>query len=301
MHKRVCLIVLACCAVFAASGCDTIKPYWKSTKSFYKSYINVDPTVDLKDEGTSDPTVRKLAELFTPVDARLEHLLRTLSTRDVPPEDDWLHAFLNVYPWVSGILVLDDSGKVVRGMRLSPKQISWDPVLEFDKRYKKHDMAAAVAPSELGPEILIGKPLWVDGEYKGLLIVYFDPVNLAKFSPDPGQLLMFMPGQAFAVGGADTAQTLAAYKNWKKILKSNVSGTISIGGTTYLWESRYVAQLNLIYAVAKVPTPPKGTKPAEVKAAEPVPQEVVQPTTPDTAAQPGVPAPVEVPPPAPGQ
>jgi len=285
MHKRVCLIVLAC-VVFAVSGCDTVKPYWKSTKGFYKTYINVDPTIDIasEDKGTSNPTVRKLADLFTPVDARLEHLLRTLSTRDVPPEDDWLKAFLNVYPWVSGVVVLDESNKVVRGMKVSPKQISWEPLLAFDKRYKTHDMAAAVAPNELGPEILIAKPLWVDGEYKGLLVTYFDPVNLAKFSPDPSQLIMFMPGTAFNAGGnADAAQALAARKDWEKTLKSNVSGEITVGATSYLWQSRYVAQLHLLYAVASAPKPVKG-KPEAVKAPASAP-DAVQPAPPQTPGQ----------------
>jgi len=295
MHKRICLVVLAC-AVFAASGCDTVKPYWKSTKSFYKSYINTDPVVTMKDDTSAGPSERKLADLLMPVDARLEYLLRTISSQDVPPDADWCRAFLNIYPWVSGVAVLDPSGAVVQGARVSPKEVSFEPLRAFDKRFKDHQMAAAVVANDLGNEVLLGKPLSVDGEDKGLLVVYFDPANLAKFSPDPGSLIMFIPGAPpLIVGDVSGGQALAG-QNWKSILASNVSGEMTAGGTSYLWQSRYVAQLNLVYAVARTSAPAKGVKPVAPNSAPPaaqspqpatqspsgaMPQEVVQPSPQD--------------------
>ena len=278
MYKRVCLLVVVCLA-FAASGCDTVKPYWKSTQAFYKEYINTNPTVDMKDTGTSDASIRKLADLFTPVDARLEYLLRTLSSQDIPPDDDWCRAFLNVYPWTSGVAVLDESGHVVRGARVSPKPVNFAPLLEFSKRYKDRKMAAAVYGGELGNEILIGKPLYLDGDYKGILVVYFDPGNLVKFAPDPGSLIMVTPGTPLT-GDPGSTQALAT-QNWKNKLKSDVSGELNIGGTTYLWQARYLGQLNLIYAVSAAPHGKGANPPAQTAAPQTsIPQqEVVQPPT----------------------
>jgi len=278
MCKRVCLLVLAC-AVFAVCGCDTVKPYWKSTKAFYKAHINTDPTVTMDDTGTSDASIRKLADLFTPVDARLEYLLRTLSAEDLPPDDDWCRAFLNVYPWVSGIAVLDESGHVVRGARVNPKPVDFTPLMEFDKRYKDRKMAAAVAGDGMDKVILIGKPLNVDGEYKGILVIYFEPANLVKFAPDPASLIMVVPGTPLS-GDPGLAQALAA-QNWKSKLKSNVSGDLNIGGISYLWQARYLGQLNLIYAVAAAPHV-KGA-PKAMTPTSPAPQEVVTPPTQEDA------------------
>jgi hypothetical protein len=264
MLKRVIPAMLAC-VLFAASGCDTVKPYWKGTKKFYKEYVNVDPTIDLKDPGDADPSVRKLAGLFTPVDERLEFLLRSLSAQDLPPDREWCQAFMDAFPWLSGMAVLTDSGLVSFKLPMyTIKPIDYAPLLEFDKLYKARKMAASIAASELGSEVLIAKPLFVDNEYKGLLVASFDPGNLAKFSPEPDQLMIFAPGAALWNGDNAAACQSLAQLNWKSIFKGNVAGEQAVGGTRYLWQSRFVAQARLIYAVSVVTAPAKPAK-AEAK------------------------------------
>lgn len=285
MLKRV-FLALTACAVFASAGCDTVRPYMKSTKQFYKDYINVDPAIDLKNPGIDDPSVRKLAELFAPVDERLEFLLRSLSAQDLPPSPDWCQGLMDAFPWLSGMAVLTDSGTVTYKLpAYTLKPVDYAPLLELEKLYKARKMGAVVASSELGAEIMIAKPLFADNEYKGLLVAHFDPGNLAKFSPEPGKLLIVAPGAPLWNGDdAGAAQSLAQLK-WKDIFKSNVSGEQRIGGALYLWQSRYVAQTRIVYAVAAVPPAAKAPK---QEAPKPEPQKA-QPAPAAGAEQPAQP------------
>lgn len=261
MLKRVILAILAC-SVFAAAGCDTVKPYVKSTKKLYKDYVNVDPTIDLTDPGISDPSINKLAALFAPVDERVEFLLRALSAQDLPPSREWCQSFMDSFPWLSGMAVMTESGTVSFKLPMfTIKQVDYAPLLELENLYKARKMGAYVATSELGAEIMVAKPLFVDNEYKGLLVASFDPGSLAKFSPEPGNLLMFIPGTPLWSGDDSGAAQALAGLNWKNLLKSDVSGEQSVGGTRYLWQSRFLAQVRLIYAVSAVTAPAKAAKP----------------------------------------
>lgn len=271
MHKRIFLALLAC-ALLSASACDTVKPYWKGTKKLYKEYINTDPTIDLSDTGSASATERKMAAELTPVDEKLEFLLRSLSAQDLPPEQDWCQHFMETYPWLSGMAVLTDTGSVSFKLpSYSLKPVDYSPLLEFDKRYKARKMAATVASSELGAEIMIAKPLFVDNDFKGLLVVHFDPGSLARFSPDPSKLIMVAPGTVLWAGDDSSAAQTLAQSKWDSRLKSNVSGDQNIGGVRYLWQARFVGQVNLIYAVSAVP---KGAKtPKAEPAAAPAPEQ----------------------------
>ncbi len=252
MLRRVLPALLALALAFTA-GCDTFKPYVKTSKRFYKDYINTDPSIDLKDPGISDPSVRKLADLFTPVDERLEYLLRALSAQDLPPSPDWCQAFMDAFPWLSGMAILTDTGAVTyRLPTFSIKKVDFTPLLDHEKLFKDRKMASVIASSELGAEIMVAKPLFVDNEFKGLLVAHFDPGSLAKFSPEPGKLLIVAPGVSLWGGDDPSAAQALSQAKWKDILKSDVSGEQKIGGANFLWQSRFVAQSKIIYAVSTV-------------------------------------------------
>ena len=273
MLKRIFLACLAC-ALFAASGCDTIKPYWKSTKRYYKEYVNVDPSIDLKDPGISDPSVRKLANMFTPVDERLEYLVRALSAQDLPPDREWCQAFMDSFPWLTGMAVLTESGSVSFKLPMNAiKPVDFSPLMDFDKIYKSRKMAAYIAVTELGAEILVAKPLFVDNDFKGLLVAHFDPGNLAKFSPEPGKLIILAPGTSLWSGDDSSAAQALSKLNWKSLLKNDVSGEQRVGGTLYLWQSRFLAQERLIYAVQAASAPANAPKiePQPAPAPKPAP------------------------------
>lgn len=287
MYMRILLALLAC-ALLSATGCDTVKPYWKGTKKLYKEYVNTDPTIDLKDTGSASDTERKMADEFTPVDEKLEFLLRALSAQDLPPEQDWCQNFMATFPWLTGMAVLSDTGAVnLRLPGFSLKPVDYSPLMEFDKRYKARKMAAAVATSELGAEIMVAKPLFVDSDFKGLLVVQFDPGSLVRFSPDPQKLILVSPGNVLWAGDdAGAAQALSQVK-WDKVLKNSVGGEEKVGGVRYLWQARFIGQTHLIYAVSAVPKAARASKAAPEAAPAPAPAQ-----TPD-AAQEQNPAPAQ--------
>ncbi|KAF0233104.1 MAG: hypothetical protein FD177_1907 [Desulfovibrionaceae bacterium] len=169
---------------------------------------------------------------------------------------------MDSFPWLSGMAVVTESGVVSFKLPMfTIKQVDYAPLLELENLYKARKMGAYVAASELGAEIMVAKPLFVDNEYKGLLVASFDPGSLAKFSPEPGNLLMFIPGTTLWSGDDSGAAQALAQMNWKNLLKSDVAGEQAVGGTRYLWQSRYLAQVRLIYAVSAVTAPAKAAKP----------------------------------------
>ncbi len=270
MLQRVVLALMAC-VLFAATGCDTVKPYWKSTKKLYKEYVNTDPSIDLSQTGDVSDTERKLASLFTPVDEQLEYLLRTLSAQDLPPEREWCQQVVDAFPWLTGVAVLDAGGSPLFKMpSFSLKPVDFAPLQDFEALYKARKMAAFVAASELGTDIMIAKPLYVDNDLKGLLVAYFDAASLARVTPEADQLYMAAPGVALWNGDDPGAAQALAQMDWKNILRSRVSGDQMLGGKRYLWQARAVAQIRLIYAVAHVPDKPKA-KPAPKPAPQPEP------------------------------
>lgn len=273
MLKRIILALLAC-ALLASAGCDSVKPYMKGTKRLYKEYINTDPTIDLKDPGISDPSVRKLADLFTPVDERLEYLLRILSAQDLPPDSEWIQGLMDAHPWLSGVAVLSDTGFVMTKLpRFTIKQVDFTPLVEMEAHYKSRRMACYVDASEFGAEVMVAKPLFVDNDYKGLIIAHFDAGSLAKFAPEPGQIIILAPGTVLWAGDDSGAAQSLARLDWKKLLKSEVSGETHLGGQRYLWQARYVAQARLVYAVQAAAKGAKTPAPAPAGAAQPAPAE----------------------------
>ncbi|GAB6035995.1 hypothetical protein JCM15519_05540 [Fundidesulfovibrio butyratiphilus] len=258
MIKRVFPALLAC-VLLAATGCDTMKSTWKSTRKLYKEYVNVDPTIDLKSEVDEDPTVLKLATLFAPVDEKIEFMLRGLSGQESPPSREWCEAFMTANPWLTGLAVLSPSGaESIKLPSFTLKRVDYSPMMDFEAIYKQRKMAGYVEAGDLGSEVLVGQPLYSNNEFAGVLVVNFDPAALAKFAPDPDNLIIVSSTGAALWGGKDpaTAQALAK-RDWKKILAGNVSGDMREGGRTYLWQTRYLAHIQLVYIVAQVPPKPK--------------------------------------------
>lgn len=253
MFKNALAACLAC-ALLVTAGCDTMKSGWKSTRTLYKAYVNTDPAIDLKDEGITDPSQQKLALVFSPADERLEYLMRTFSAQDLPPGSEWSQNFMETFPWITSLAVLSPSGSVVGQVpAFSLKKIDYSPLLPFEKLFTERKMVAVAVPTDLGAEVLVAKPLFVDSDYQGLLVASFDPGNLVKFSPDPGQLIVLMPGAVVWPGKDAGAASALANQKWKNILKSDVNGEIRLGATKYVWQARVLAQTHLIYAVETAP------------------------------------------------
>lgn len=261
-----------------------MKTTWRGTKKMYRRYINTNPTIDLTDPGISDQGLQRLAALFMPVDERLMEMMRALGCQDTPPESDWPQQFLANHSWLSGVVVLDNTG-VVRSQVPSTamRPLDFAPLLEFADRYKLRKQGATVTTDEFGTVVMIAAPYFEHNDWVGLVVAFFDPRNLLRFSPDPEALaVVTSTGQAWA--GASPASEALAGINWSNILKSTVQGDITAAGGKWVWVSRYFGQMQIVYLTDAHVAPAAKLEPKQ-PATPPVPEAAPADATPaaDTA------------------
>jgi hypothetical protein len=258
------------------SGCSYFRESWKDTRKLYKEYVNTDTKVTIPNSTSGDRGEMKLAKLFMPADEHLVKLLRLFSAQDVLPPDEWCRDLLELYPWLAGVAIVADDGAVMYkypAIDLIPADFG--PLLEQTARYKSRKMAGNVDVTELGALVYLATPLFRENDYHGILVAYFDPRALVKFSPNPADLyIVASEGVLWGGGDAATAKTLASEK-WKDMLKGNVSGTVSAGGGKYLWQARYIGHKPIIY-LTNEKTPFTEASPTS----DPLPESWAAPTSP---------------------
>ena len=266
--KRTLSAALAAVSCFVLlSGCGTMKTTWRDTRKLYREYINTDPTIDFSAEGISDKGLQHLAALMMPVDERLMAMLRALGSQDTPPESEWCHQLVTKYDWLSGVAVLDASGAVLSQDPSVPiRPLDYSGLLDFADRYKVRKMGAQIKTDELGTVIMVAAPYFKNNEWAGLVVASFDPRSLMRFSPNPDALVVLSTEGVVWPGGGGQGEALAGLK-WADMLKSNVNGEVSTGGGQYLWQARYVGQLEIIYLADAREA--RNAKPAPAKTEEP--------------------------------
>uniref|UniRef100_I2Q176 Lipoprotein n=1 Tax=Desulfovibrio sp. U5L TaxID=596152 RepID=I2Q176_9BACT len=277
MKRTVSAALAALSCLVILSGCGTMKTSWRDTKKLYRSYINTDPTIDFSEQGISDKGLQRLASLLMPVDERLMGLLRVIGSQDTPPESDWAQQLLSSHDWLSGVAVIDTSGAVVsQAPTASLRPLDFSGLLEFADRYKTRKMGAQVKTDEFGTVVMVAAPYFKENEWAGLVVAFFDPRNLVRFSPEPDALVVLSTDGLVWPGGSGQGEALAGLK-WAEMLKGGVQGEVASGGGQYVWQARYLGQLEMVYltdvreARAKKPEPPKA---APVPTPEPSPADV---------------------------
>ncbi|MHC1789180.1 hypothetical protein [Solidesulfovibrio sp.] len=266
--KRTAVAALAACFVLASlTGCGTMKTKWRETRKLYREYVNTDPSIDFTDEGISDKGLQRLAALFMPVDERLMGMLRVLGSQDTPPEEEWAQQLLTANTWISGVAVLDTAGQVQAQVpTVSLRPLDFVPLAEQADRFKVRKMAARVATDEMGTVVMVAAPYFRENEWAGMVVVYFDPRNLVRYSPEPDALTV-VSTEGLVWSGGGQGEALAALK-WSDILKESVQGDIHAAGGQYVWQARYLGQIELVYLTDAREA--RASKPAPK--AEPAPQ-----------------------------
>jgi len=243
--KRIAILIMVCLLLAA---CDTARRTWRDTRNMFNKYVDVNPEIDLKNEGIDDKGLQKLAGLFGPVDQKLEVFLREIQSQDTPPEPEWGEGLLSRFPWLTGLAVTDTEGNVLSqyppvGMRA----VDFKPLLEFQDRYKVRKLAASIQTDELGMLIYVAMPYYKNNEFGGLVVGYFDPRTLVDFCPDPGQLYIIYPDGIIWPGSDQAlAEAMLAYA-WKMELKDAVQGETTVNGVTYAWQARWIGQIEIVY------------------------------------------------------
>lgn len=253
-----------------------MKTKWRETRKLYREYVNTDPSIDFSDQGISDKGLQRLAALFMPVDERLMGMLRVLGSQDTPPEQEWAQQLLTSYDWISGVAVLDTAGQVQAQVpTVSLRPMDFTPLAEQAERYKVRKMGARVATDEMGTVVMVAAPYFKENEWAGLVVVYFDPRNLVRYSPEPDALTVVSTEGLVWAGASGQGESLAALK-WTDILREAVQGDIHVGGGQYAWQARYLGQLQFVYL----------TDVREARASKPEPKKEAAPQSEPAAAAP---------------
>lgn len=269
MKRTTVLLAVAALCLGLASGCSSIRNTWKDTKKLYKEYVDTDPSVDLTDEGISDPGLQKLARLFGPVDQRLEMFIRVYYTQDNPPEPEWCENLLRDFPWLSGVAVVNKDGTIrMQHPLIAMRPLEFGPILDNEDRYGKRGLAATASVDDMGPLIYVGAPFFENNEYAGAIVSWFEPRNIVEASPAPDELIILQPEAVLwptaGAEGGDGQGLLAA--KWADILKTEVQGEIHAGGGRYIWQARYIGHMPILY-LTQAPTG-KEAKEEKAQAAE---------------------------------
>lgn len=289
--KRTVLAALTACLILASlAGCGTMKTKWRETRKLYREYVNTDPSIDFSDEGISDKGLQRLAALFMPVDERLMGMMRMLGSQDTPPEQEWAQQMLATNDWLSGVAMVDTSGHMMGQVpSASMRPLDFTPLLEQAERYKVRKMGARVATDEMGTVVMVAAPFFKENEWAGLVVAFFDPRNLVRFSPDADALVMVSTEGLVWPGAGGQGESLAAL-NWAEILKSDVQGDLQAGGGQYVWQARYLGQLELVYLTDAREARAKKPEPKKEPAAPPAPDKQIPSTQPlPTPADPTAP------------
>ncbi len=201
----------------------------------------------LDESGLDNPNYEKLARLMTPVDGPMGSLVRFVSDRDVYPNETWVELLFVRYPWINTLFIVDQDGWMLDRYPYDPiKRIS-EPI-EFEAVWRQTFIQTRVDYPELGPELYLGTPIFEDSEFKGLIVVSFDPRTLFAFCPEPEELVIIHPGGGVWSQNENLDKDALKAVDWKDIIADDVLGYVEAGGTEFTWLVRYVGKEPYLYA-----------------------------------------------------
>lgn len=249
--KKSCLVVLL--ALLLSSGCSsnqTMKNAWKSTKGTWYTYANPKANIDYEDTGSLEPEQMALATRMMGIDMQLTQLERVMINADKPPTGEWLGQFFTRFPWVNGFAGIKADGQIIGQEPSMPmKPLDYMPLLEEDGKQGMRDLRGYVQDTPLGPEVFLATPLYDGSSFLGVVVAHFDMRALLSFSTKPEELVILSPDAVLWPGKFDVASTPLAGVQWKTLVKSSSSGTLSNATGSFNWVLRYLGNHPLIFAV----------------------------------------------------
>ena len=242
--RRVLLVTccLACCL-----GCSTLK----TTKRWYKDYINPTPKVDLTIQADHECAPKGFAASFVPVDEKLNLLERELSTQDIYPEDAWFDAFLIRFPWLDRIVAVNVQGDILTSrdtdFALDDEGVDYLSLCEGDS--EKRMPKAHVLSDASGKMVCLSMPFFRSNVWKGCLIAMFRFDRVVGFAPSPEDLIIAdARGDRLWAGRYERIIADVADRPWNDLLEDQVSGEFGIKEKRFFWLGRAFAGRWLIYA-----------------------------------------------------
>lgn len=192
----------------------------------------------------------RLANLFAPVDQRIQTLTRELSTIESFPPPEWYEGLMARTPWLTSVAAVDAQGRLLGRLpesAISPLDIG--QFLEFKEEWERATFKSFFFQTDLGPEVCFVQPMFVRNKWVGLVIAQFDPRALRQFSPEPDDLtLLHADMLLWPSTPANRAEVLVGV-DWEDILRNRVSGSLEKEGQSYTWLARSIGGTYMIYAV----------------------------------------------------
>ena len=274
----VALLLSLALSVGCSAG-QTVKDSWKYTKRQYYSYINTPASLDLDDKGSASSYQVALGEVVLDIDSRLQSFMRAMNNADVAPSPEWVMQMFSSYPWLSDVALVGANGEVhSRFPTESPQDLVVEPLLAEDTKQNMLAVRSYVHTAEGVQNVYVGKPVYNDGEFRGMVISRFDMVNLVQASAgDMSMVSIFSPfgtlwkGSAAPVGMND--------KDWSKELLRRSSGYGGSGGSEFFWTTRYLGNMPVVYAISTSAEPILAKSddiPSGTTATAPLPRDVIE-------------------------
>lgn len=237
-------------------GCTTLESSWKSTKSFYYTYINAPAVIDYEEKGTLSEAELRLATRMVGIDIQLEHLERYLLNADRPPTGESINLLFTGFPWLSGLVAIDPEGNVLaQEPPVSMKNLDFSGIAKTEARGgEMRGLRGFVQDTPLGPEVMVGIPVYMDSEMRGMLVTHFDMRTLLSYTNGTEDLVVLAPEGVLWDGDIDVPSTPLYGQDWAEIVRSSTQGTVSNNNGEFIWIARFLGKQPLIFA-----TPVRGT------------------------------------------
>ena len=235
-----------CCGLFFLGGCggSSMHETWKSTKGLYYEYLNPPASIDYDDTGDLNASQARLANNMRPIDEELTRFERYMMNQDKPPSQERVDALFSRFKWVNGVVALSPEGEVLaQEPPTDMKQLDYAAFVS-EERKNSRELRGDVQMTPLGPEVLLGMPIYASSELKGYFAAHFDIRVLVDRSPDPSGLIILSPQGTLWGGSADAAGSALDGREWADIVKSRIAGRMD----GYVWVCRYYGGVPLIFA-----------------------------------------------------
>lgn len=250
--RRLTLFACLALALVALTGCDTMRRTWKDTQELYRTYVNVDPAVDLQ-AVDHDHWEAVLAPLMTPVDMQLGELARAVDNQDSFPDDFWADNLSKRFPWLTGTVATDMYGvELMARPEVSLKPRNAAPLVAAGDAWRDRKLRSFVDDTPLGPEVYVASPFFKDNILQGIVAAHFDMRSLVQLSPASGKLMVITPTVVLWPGDFGGFASAVLAEPWAEILKDEVRGEIEVQGRPLVWLTRYLGDQQIVY-LAELP------------------------------------------------
>ena len=243
---------LGFCFLVSCGPNQDLKNAWKETKSQYYRYLNTPAVLTLFDTTEHADYAVKLGSAMAKVDEELKQLQRVMDDSDRGLDNNWAAAIFKRFPWLSGIAVLDGAQYVMARMPdYSLKEFKPEQLFDEVPRQRPGDLRAIVLDNPLGPEIYLGKPVYISGELRAMVVAHFDMRALLSHHRSAAEMAVVTPEAILWPGVYDISETPIPTTDWQSLVRRDVSGAVSNEKGKFHWCFSYFANLQLIYAVAE--------------------------------------------------